>query len=60
MALLGQQYGVETNTIHAIVSLSTIIHNGQDHWRQGRTLERMGIKGLTVAELHRYVETGVR
>ena len=60
MALLGQQYGVETNTIHAIVCLANIIHNVQDHWRQGRTLECMGIKGLSVAELHRYVETGVR
>lgn len=59
MALIGQQYGVETSTISAIVRLANIVH-GVDYWRKGRTLEQLGIRGLSVTELHRYVETGER
>lgn len=59
MALIGQQYGVETVTISAMVRLANIIH-GVDYWRRGRTLERLGIRGISVSELHRYVETGER
>ncbi|HOT91464.1 MAG TPA: NAD/NADP octopine/nopaline dehydrogenase family protein [Anaerolineae bacterium] len=59
IALIGQQYGVETSTIRSIVKLANIIH-GTDYWRTGRSLERLGIKGMSVSELHHYVETGER
>lgn len=59
VALIGQQYGVETATIHAMISLANIVH-GTDYLHKGRTLDKLGIRGLSVSELHRYVETGER
>ena len=56
---LGRQYGVDTPTVHSFIHLATIVH-GRDFWREGRTLDRLGIKGLSVQELHRYVDTGER
>jgi len=57
IAHIGRQYGVDTVAITAIVKLANIVH-GVDYWPRGRSLERLGIKGLSVSELHRYVETG--
>ncbi len=59
IALIGQQYGVDTAAIRSIVKLANIVH-GTDYWRTGRSLERLGIKGMSVSELHHYVETGER
>ena len=59
IAEFGRQYGVETATMHAMVGLANIIH-GKDYWREGRTLDRLGVKGMSVTELHRYVDTGQR
>ncbi len=59
VALIGQQYGVETVTIHAMIALANIVH-GTDYLHKGRTLEHLGIRGLSVTELHHYVETGER
>jgi len=59
IAEIGHQYGVETNTIHAMVRIANIVH-GKDYWREGRTMERLGIKSMSVQELHRYVDTGER
>ncbi|MGC9346501.1 MAG: NAD/NADP octopine/nopaline dehydrogenase family protein [Anaerolineae bacterium] len=55
----GHQYGVETDTMHAMIRLANVVH-GKDYWREGRTLRRLGVEGMSVAELHRYVETGER
>ncbi len=59
IALLGRQYGVETPTISAIVHLASVVH-GVDYWPRGRTPERMGIAGMSVIELHHYVDEGKR
>ena len=59
IALIGLQYGVDTDTIHSIVKLANVVHS-TDYWRKGRTLERLGIKGMSISELHHYVETGER
>lgn len=57
IALIGRQYGVDTPTINAMIHLANIIQN-TDYWHKGRTPEKLGIKGLSVSELHRYVDTG--
>ncbi len=59
IAALGQRYGVSVRGIDAIIKLACIIHN-TDYWRKGRTLEKLGIKDLSVEELTHYVETGER
>ena len=56
---LGRQYGVGTTTMQTMIHLANVVNN-KDYWRDGRTLERMGIKGMSVSELHRYVDTGER
>jgi opine dehydrogenase len=59
IALIGLHYGVDTTAINAIVKLANIVH-ATDYWRKGRTLKRLGIEGMSVSELHHYVETGER
>lgn len=57
IALIGRQYGVDTPTINTMVHLANIIQ-GTDYWHKGRTMQKLGIHGLSVNELHRYVDTG--
>ncbi len=59
IAALGQRYGVSTAGIDAIIRLACIVHR-TDYWRRGRTLEKLGIAQLSVSELTRYVNDGVR
>ena len=59
IAALGERYGVSVNGINAIIRLGCILHS-TDYWRKGRTLDKLGIKDLSVSELTRYVNEGVR
>ena len=58
IAALGERYGVSVRAIDAIMRLACIVH-GTDYWRRGRTLDKLGIQGLSVGELTEYVERGV-
>ena len=57
MASLGNHYGVSVRGMESIIRIACIAHQ-TDYWRRGRTLERLGIKHLSVSELTRYV-TGI-
>ena len=59
IAALGQRYGVSVHAMDAIIRLACVIHR-TDYWRRGRTLDKLGITNLSVNELVRYVEEGVR
>lgn len=59
IAALGERYGVSVNGINAIIRLGCILHS-TDYWRKGRTLHKLGIKDLSVGELTRYVNEGIR
>jgi len=59
MAALGQRYGVSVNGMDAMIRLGCIVHR-TDYWRRGRTLDKLGIKDLSVSELTEYVTTGER
>jgi opine dehydrogenase len=59
IAALGERYGVSVNGINAIIRLGCFLHS-TDYWRRGRTLDKLGIKDLSVGELTRYVATGER
>lgn len=59
IASLGERYGVSVTGIRSIISLACFIHS-TDYWRKGRTIEKLGIKELSVSELTQYVETGER
>ena len=59
MTSLGERYGVSVGGMDAIIRLACIIHR-TDYWRRGRTLDKLGINDLSVGELTRYVNEGVR
>ncbi len=50
MASLGEMLGVPTPTIRGVIHLASIIH-GVDFWAEGRTVEKLGIAGLSVRDL---------
>ncbi len=58
IASFAQHYGVSVRGIESIIRLACIIHR-TDYWRRGRTLEKLGITGLSVSELTHFVEEGV-
>ena len=58
IAAFGQRYGVSVQEIDAIIRLACTVHQ-TDYWRRGRTLNKLGIEQLSVAELTRYAMEGV-
>jgi len=57
IAALGERYGVSTAGINSIIRLACILHR-TDYWRRGRTLQKLGVKELSVGELTHYVTYG--
>jgi opine dehydrogenase len=56
IASIGEMFGVKTPTIRAMIHLASMIH-GKDFWAEGRTVERLGIKGMSVKEI-RFLAVG--
>jgi len=50
IASIGESFGVPTPTIRAIIHLASTMH-GVDYWAEGRTVERLGIAGMSVKDL---------
>jgi opine dehydrogenase len=59
MSSLGRLLGVPTPINDACNTLASVAR-GVDYWTTGRTVERMGLAGLTRETLPRYLETGRR
>ena len=59
IASLGQRFGVSVRGMDSIIRLACIVHR-TDYWRRGRTVDKLGIGDLSVSELTRYVNEGVR
>jgi opine dehydrogenase len=59
IASLGQRFGVSVRGMDSIIRLACIVHR-TDYWRRGRTVDKLGIGDLSVSELTRYVDEGVR
>lgn len=58
IASFGEYYGVSVRAMDSIIRLGCVIHK-TDYWRKGRTIEKLGIKGLSVDELLGYVNEGI-
>ena len=54
IAALGKRYGVAVPAMESLIHLASVLHQ-TDYWRRGRTLDKLGIQHLSVAELHQYV-----
>ena len=47
---VGKKFGVETPTIDAIIYLASILTQ-TDYWKEGRTVDRLNIKNMSLKEL---------
>jgi opine dehydrogenase len=59
IASFASRYGVSVRGMESFIRLACIMHR-TDYWRRGRTLDKLGIGGLSVSELTRYVNEGLR
>ena len=50
IASIGRMLGVPMPTIEAVIRLASVMH-GVDYWAEGRTVERLGIKGMSVKDI---------
>ncbi|MFQ6070519.1 MAG: NAD/NADP octopine/nopaline dehydrogenase family protein [Candidatus Aminicenantales bacterium] len=57
IASMGEMLGVETPTIKSIIHIASAI-TGVDFWSTGRTVEKLGLKGLSIKEIRLLAETG--
>jgi len=58
ISAFAKRYGVSVRGMDAIIRLACIIHH-TDYWRRGRTLDKLGIRELSVSELTRFVNEGI-
>lgn len=59
LASLGAMLGAPAPTIELVIRLASIMH-GRDYWAEGRTVERLGLAGLSVEEIRRVVSGGAQ
>lgn len=59
IASLGERYGVSVRAMDAIIRLACIAHS-TDYYRRGRTLKKLGLEGLSVSEITKYVTLGIK
>ncbi len=57
IASIGEMLEVPTPTIRAIIQVASTL-TGCDYWSTGRTVERLGLAGLSVKEIRRLVVEG--
>ncbi|HPM79625.1 MAG TPA: NAD/NADP octopine/nopaline dehydrogenase family protein [Candidatus Anammoximicrobium sp.] len=50
IASLGEMLGVPTPSIRAMIHLASLMH-GVDYWAEGRTVQCLGIEGMSVKDL---------
>jgi opine dehydrogenase len=57
IASIGDMLKVETPVIKSIIHLASIMR-GVDFWKKGRTVQKLGIKGMTIKEIRLLAVTG--
>jgi len=56
---LGKMLGVPTPITDAFIAIASAV-NETDYYKEGRTVEKLGIEGMTPKEINDYLETGVK
>jgi opine dehydrogenase len=59
MAHLGKLAGVEVARMETVIKLGEFL-TGKDLTTSGRRLENLGLAGMTISEIRKYIETGAR
>lgn len=57
MSSLARELGIKTPAINSIINIAELI-TGQDFYAEGRTIERLGLSGLSIYEMHNIAENG--
>jgi opine dehydrogenase len=57
LASIGDMLKVETPIIKSIIRLASIMR-GTDFWKKGRTVQKLGIKGMSIKEIRLLAVTG--
>ena len=57
IASAGLAFGLKTRAVEALILIAGLIH-GTNYWRHGRTLESLGLDGLSPSEIRNVVEKG--
>ena len=57
MSSLARELGIKTPAINSIINIAELI-TGKDFYAEGRTIERLGLSGLSVSEMHNIAENG--
>jgi len=57
MASIGELLGVNVPTIKAVIHLASLLHE-RDYWKEGRTVEKLGLAGMNVAQIRRLIVEG--
>lgn len=57
LSSIAKELNIETPAIDSIIRLATLI-TGKDFFKEGRTADRLGLKGLSIKEMHEYAEKG--
>jgi len=57
LSSIGKMLKVKTPTIDAIIHLASIMR-GKDYWGEGRTVERLGLQGMSIADIRLLAVTG--
>lgn len=58
MSSIAKQFGIETPAIDSIIGLAELM-TGVDFYKEGRTVDRLGLKGLSVTQIHQFAEKGI-
>lgn len=57
MSSLARELGIKTPAINSIINIAELM-TGKDFYKEGRTIERLGLKGLSIYEMHKLAQTG--
>jgi opine dehydrogenase len=57
MSSMAKELGIETPAIDSIIRIAELI-TGIDFFKEGRTMKRLGLKGLKVKQIHQLAEKG--
>ncbi len=56
-ASLGDMLGIQTPTARSLIHISSVIHD-RDYWQGGRTVQKLGLAGMTAGQLTSYLIEG--
>lgn len=57
IASLGEMLGVKVPTIKSVIHMASLLHE-RDYWAEGRTVEKLGLAGMSVARIRQIIVEG--